>query len=167
MRSSRRPPARRRRSRTSRRVSRPGEGGPAGRGRLIPSLTRRSPTMANERIISADSHVNPPKDLWTKTASGKLKERAPRVETTPQGDFWIVDSHISGAIGLDASAGRKPEEFKAYGLTYKDMRAGSYDPAARLADMELDGVEAEVLYFGGPVTQLSPDVDLRTYVIRT
>src|SRR5262245_66082875 len=84
-----------------------------------------------ERIMSADSHVNPPKDLWIRDVPAALKDRAPRVESTEQGDFWIVDSQISGAIGLDASAGRKPEEFKAYGLTYKDMRPGSYDPKAR------------------------------------
>src|SRR5881397_1723349 len=90
--------------------------------------------MAQERLISDDSHVNPPKDLWVRNAPSKLRDRAPRVESTAQGDFWIVDSRISGAIGLDASAGRKPEEFKAYGLSYKDMRPGSYDPAARLAE---------------------------------
>lgn len=123
--------------------------------------------MPNERIISADSHVNPPKDLWTRSAPQKLRERAPRVESTPQGDFWIVDSEVKGGIGLDASAGRKPEDFQAYGLTYKDMRPGSYDPAARLADMELDGVDAELLYFGGPVTQYPKDAELRGYVIRT
>ena len=123
--------------------------------------------MANERIISADSHVNPPKDLWISRAPGKLRERAPRVESTPQGDFWIVDSQISGAIGLDASAGRKPEDFKAFGLTYKEMRPGSYDADARLADMAIDGVDAEVLYFGGPVTQLANDTELRMFVIRT
>jgi len=37
-------------------------------------------------------------------APAQLRERAPRVESTPQGDFWIVDSQVSGAIGLDASA---------------------------------------------------------------
>src|SRR5438034_923425 len=123
--------------------------------------------MANERIISADSHVNPPKELWTSRAPAKLRERAPRVESTPQGDFWIVDSQVSGAIGLDASAGHKPEDFRPAGMTYKDMRPGSYDPTARLADMDLDGVDAEVLYFGGPVTSLSPDPELRRYVIQT
>ena len=123
--------------------------------------------MPNERLISADSHVNPPKDLWTRCAPAKLRDRAPRVESTPQGDFWIVDSQISGAIGLDASAGRKPEEFKAFGLSYKDMRPGSYDPAARLADMDTDGVEAEVLYFGGPVTHIDVDRELRMYIVRT
>jgi len=123
--------------------------------------------MPNERLISADSHVNPPKDLWTRCAPAKLRDRAPRVESTPQGDFWIVDSQISGAIGLDASAGRKPEEFRPSGLTYKDMRPGSYDPKARLADMDLDGVDAEVLYFGGPVTQYAKDAELRMFVVRT
>ena len=119
-----------------------------------------------ERIVSADSHVNPPKDLWTTNVPAKFKDRAPRVESTEMGDFWIVDSQISGAIGLDSSAGRKPEEFKAYGLTYKDMRPGAYDPKARLEDMDLDGVDAEVLYFGGPVTQYATDPELRRYVVQ-
>ena len=43
--------------------------------------------MATDRIISADSHVNPPKDLWVRAAPAALKERAPRVESTQQGDF--------------------------------------------------------------------------------
>ena len=123
--------------------------------------------MATDRIISADSHVNPAKDLWTRDVPAAFKDRAPRVESTPQGDFWIVDSEVTGAIGLDASAGRKPEDFKPSGLSYKDMRPGSYDPKARLEDMDIDGVDAEVLYFGGPVTTLSPDPDLRRYVVQT
>src|SRR5437773_1103428 len=134
-----------------RRASRPDPGW-TGRAGSVNTSLRRSPTMANERIISADSHVNPPKDLWTSRAPAKFSERAPRVESTPQGDFWIVDSQVSGGIGLDASAGHKPEEFRPVGMTYKDMRPGSYDPKARLADMDLDGVDAEVLYFGGPIS---------------
>src|SRR5262249_56005431 len=73
---------------------------------------------------------------------------------------------ISGAIGLDSSAGRKPEDFKAFGLGYKDMRPGSYDPKARLEDMDLDGVDAEVLYFGGPVTSYPKDPALRRYIVQ-
>jgi predicted TIM-barrel fold metal-dependent hydrolase len=122
--------------------------------------------MAADRIVSADSHVNPPKDLWVRDCPAALKDRAPRVETGPMGDFWITDSQISGAIGLDSSAGRKPEEYKPVGLTYKEMRPGAYDPQARLADMDLDGVDAEVLYFGGPVTQYAPDPVLRRYVVQ-
>src|SRR5499427_5475764 len=122
--------------------------------------------MATDRIVSADSHVNPPKDLWIRDVPAKLKDRAPRVESTEQGDFWVTDSQVSGAIGLDSSAGRKPEEYKPTGLTYKEMRPGAYDPKARLEDMDLDGVDAEVLYFGGPVTQYSADAALRRYVVQ-
>src|SRR5438552_15645666 len=110
--------------------------------------------MAQERLISADSHVNPPKDLWVRNAPSKLRDRAPHVESTAQGDFWIVDSQISGAIGLDASPGRKPEELKALGLSYKDMRPRSYDPAARLAHMHTDGREAGVPDSRRPTTPL-------------
>ena len=122
--------------------------------------------MATDRIVSADSHVNPPSDLWAATAPPALKDRAPRVESTPMGDFWIADSQVSGAIGLDSSAGRKPEDFKPLGLTYKDMRPGAYDPKARLEDMDLDGVDAEVLYFGGPVTQYARIPTCARYVVR-
>lgn len=120
----------------------------------------------SDRIVSADSHVNPPKDLWVRDCPAQFAGRAPRVESTDMGDFWIVDSQISGAIGLDSSAGRKPEEYKPHGLTYKDMRPGAYDPGERLKDMDLDGVDAEVLYFGGPVTQYAADPALRTYVVQ-
>ncbi len=119
------------------------------------------------RIISADSHVNPARDLWTSRAPAALKDRAPRVETTPQGDVWIVDSEVKGAIGLDAVAGRKYEDYKVAGLSYKDMRPGSYDPKARLEDMDQDGVDAEVLYFGGPVTQYPKDPVLRRFIVES
>jgi predicted TIM-barrel fold metal-dependent hydrolase len=122
--------------------------------------------MATDRIISADSHVNPARDLWTRDIPAAFKDRAPRVESTPMGDFWIVDSQVTGAIGLDASAGLKPEEFRPVGLSYKEMRPGSYDPKARLEDMDLDGVSAEVLYFGGPVAQHHKDPALRRYIVQ-
>jgi predicted TIM-barrel fold metal-dependent hydrolase len=122
--------------------------------------------MATDRIVSADSHVNPPKDLWVRDCPPELRDRAPRVETGPMGDFWVTDSQVTGSIGLDSSAGRKPEEYKPSGLTYKEMRPGAYDPKARLEDMDLDGVDAEVLYFGGPVTQYAADPTLRRYVVQ-
>jgi predicted TIM-barrel fold metal-dependent hydrolase len=122
--------------------------------------------MASDRIVSADSHVNPPKDLWVRDCPAEFKGRAPRVESGPMGDFWVTDSQVSGAIGLDSSAGRKPEEYKPSGLTYKEMRPGAYDPKARLEDMDVDGVDAEVLYFGGPVTQYAADPGLRRYVVQ-
>ena|SRR3989442_1007566 len=38
---------------------------------------------------------------------------------------------------------------------------------ARLEDMDLDGIDAEVLYFGGPVTQYPSDPELRVFIAQT
>ena len=45
-------------------------------------------------------------------------------------------------------AGKKPEELPRFfqASTYKDARPGGWDPAERLKDMDLDGVEADVIY---------------------
>ena len=79
------------------------------------------------KLFCIDNTVRGWDELIARDTSGALVNL---FNSTPDGDFWIVDSQVKGAIGLDASAGRKPEEFKAYGLSYKDLRPGSYDPAA-------------------------------------
>jgi len=45
-------------------------------------------------------------------------------------------------------AGKKPDELPQFfqTSTYKDRRAGGWDPAERIKDMDLDGVEADVIY---------------------
>src|SRR5207237_7040763 len=43
-------------------------------------------------------------------------------------------------------AGKPSSEVKATGDRTEDVRAGGWDPAVRLDDMDTDGVDAEVLY---------------------
>ena len=57
---------------------------------------------------------------------------------------------------MNACAGLAPEEMKGW-VRFEDIRRGGYDPAARLVEMDSDGVDAEVLY---PTPRLSPG-DLR------
>ena len=45
-----------------------------------------------ERLISADSHVNPPPDLWLHDVPRPLADRVPRVESTPEGDGSLLDN---------------------------------------------------------------------------
>ena len=48
--------------------------------------------MAREyRLISADSHINEPPDLWTARLPVKFKDRAPRMERFEKGDAWIME----------------------------------------------------------------------------
>ena len=47
--------------------------------------------MDSHRIISADSHVFEPPDLWTSRIEPKFKERAPRVDHQDGEDWWFCD----------------------------------------------------------------------------
>ena len=98
------------------------------------------------RLISADSHVNEPPDLWAERVPAALRDRAPRVERFDEGDAWVlegVDDPIT--FGMNACAGLAPDEQRGW-VRFEELRRGGYDPAARLEEMDRDGVDAEVLY---------------------
>ena len=107
------------------------------------------------RLISADSHVNEPGDLWTARVPEQYAERAPRIESFEQGDAWVLDG-VSDPInfGMNACAGLPPEQMTGW-KRFDEIRRGGYDPAARLEEMDQDGVDAEVLY---PTPRLSQAV---------
>ena len=47
------------------------------------------------RLISADSHVNEPPDLWTERVPAAMRDRAPRIEHFDEGDECVRDGCIS------------------------------------------------------------------------
>ena len=104
------------------------------------------------RLISADSHINEPPNLYIDHVPAKYKERAPRMEHLPQGDAWIIEG-VPDPIhfGMNAVAGLPPEQASAW-VRWEDIRRGGYDPAARLLEQDQDGVDAEILY---PTPRLS------------
>jgi predicted TIM-barrel fold metal-dependent hydrolase len=98
------------------------------------------------RLISSDSHVTEPGDLWTRRVPAAMRGRAPRIERLERGDAWIVEGMKDPiSFGLSSCAGLKPEETRAW-VRFEEIRAGGYDPAARIAEQDQDGVDAEVLY---------------------
>ena len=107
--------------------------------------------MPQYRLISADSHVNEPPDLWVSRVDKKYRERAPQLVTPPggkEGAFFHYEGYAPHPIGIGFGAGKTPEELKTFLSqgTYQDARPGGWDPAARVPDRETDGVDAEVLY---------------------
>lgn len=98
-------------------------------------------------IVDADAHVNEPPDLWQTRVPAKLRDRAPRVERGERGDVWLFDGgKEKWPVGLTTVAGLSYFDYKPFGFTYDGIRPGSFDPKARLADMDADGIHAALLY---------------------
>jgi predicted TIM-barrel fold metal-dependent hydrolase len=107
--------------------------------------------MADAKLISADSHVSEPTDLWVKGVDRRYRDRAPRLVENPkdpQGAYFCYEGYAPHPIGIGLAAGKSPEELAGFltKATYGDARPGGWDPAERMKDNELDGVEADVLY---------------------
>ncbi|MGO9060837.1 MAG: amidohydrolase family protein, partial [Candidatus Binataceae bacterium] len=105
--------------------------------------------MATSRLISADSHMMEPPNLWTERLDQKLKDRAPRVVEMPgkAGHFFVGPGIRPFPVAAAFSAGRSGKElvdFIEKAQAYHAER--HWDPAQRIRDQEIDGVCAEVLY---------------------
>lgn len=100
-------------------------------------------------ILSSDSHVFEPPDLWQTRIDRAFRDRAPRMQRIDGGDQIVVErDQILSGIGLISNAGARFEapETISGNARFEDVHRGGYDPDQHLADMRLDGVAGEVLY---------------------
>jgi predicted TIM-barrel fold metal-dependent hydrolase len=98
-------------------------------------------------IIDADAHVYEPADVWQERVPAALRARAPKVIPTADGDVWSFnDGERVRPLGLMAAAGASYLDFRPSGLTYASIRRGHFVAEARLADMDADGIHAQLLY---------------------
>lgn len=107
--------------------------------------------MTDYKLISADSHVSEPTDLWVERVDKRYRDRAPRLAVNPggkEGAYFLYEGYSPHPIGIGLAAGKSPQELAEFLTkgTYGDARPGGWDPAERLKDNALDGVEADVLY---------------------
>src|ERR671922_822115 len=100
-------------------------------------------------VLSSDSHVFEPPNLWQTRIDRAFRDRAPRIERIDGGDYVVVEAdQILSGIGLISNAGARfeaPETISAQGR-FEDVHRGGYDPEQHLKDMALDGGAGEVLY---------------------
>ena len=120
-------------------------------------------TNAVTRCISADSHVTEPAGTYVDRIDPKFRDRAPRMHYDETlGDVMLIDGGKSLVpFWLVAAAGRPTEEVRLdTGKRFEDLWRGGWDPVARLADQDLDGVAAEVIYPSvGMLLCNYPDID--------
>src|SRR5258708_18051462 len=101
------------------------------------------------RLISGDGHLNEPGDLWTARVPQKFVDRVPRIERFEKGDAWVLPGlREPVAFGWGSCAGKKPEDLGMW-CRFEDINPGSYDPKARVGEMDEERVDVEVVYPSG------------------
>lgn len=141
--------------------------------------------MTIPRVISPDDHIQEPAHAWQSRLPSRMRERGPRIERlrgevalnagdlgfveTDDGhvaDVWNYDGKRIPIVRIAAAVGMPREEVDARPVTFDDLRKGCYDPAARLADMDVAGIDASVCYpnmfvrFCGQTFSLGRDKEL-------
>jgi len=102
-------------------------------------------------LVSVDDHVVEPPDLFSHSLPARFKERAPRVIQNKKGDdIWTFEGRMLPNIGLNAVAGRTPEEYGIEPTSYRQMRKGCYDVHARIDDMNVNGVLGSMCFSSFP-----------------
>jgi predicted TIM-barrel fold metal-dependent hydrolase len=92
-------------------------------------------------LVSVDDHVVEPPNLFEGRLPSRLAELAPRVVRREDGtNAWIYDGREATNIGLNAVAGRPPEEYGIEPTAFEEIRPGCYDIHRRVRDMDANGV---------------------------
>ena len=127
--------------------------------------------MAEFKVISSDSHIIEPPDLWTTRIEAKYRDRAPYVRLGEDADNWYIEGNVDlGSLGTTVGAGQRfidPSKMTTK-AKLEEIPRGAYDPDEHVRDMHLDGVDAGVIYpsVGLRVFRV-PDSGLLTAIFRT
>jgi predicted TIM-barrel fold metal-dependent hydrolase len=115
--------------------------------------------MTTSTLISSDSHLVEPPDLWVSRMPGHLRSVAPRVVPESDCDRWYVGERQSaGSYGVFIHAGCRfgdPADITYFGR-FDDVPEAGYEAAAHIADMDKDNIEVSILY---------PSIGLRLFRI--
>jgi predicted TIM-barrel fold metal-dependent hydrolase len=113
------------------------------------------------KLVSADSHIVEPPDLWTTRMDRAFRDRAPRIVKDERYDYFACEGskRSGGGIGLLATRAKYDDPDHDFGFEGKwdDVVEAAYDPAARIAELDREGIEAELIYtsFGLSMYQIA------------
>ena len=116
--------------------------------------------VMTDRLISGDNHIDLtycPPELWSSQAPAKWKLLAPRVEELEDGLHWFVDAQDRGMwngvgpgfLKYQPGVFAHIDEMKALGFQWDSQPGARPRPTTaelRLADLDRDGLDAEVVY---------------------
>lgn len=129
------------------------------------TITAEKPATADSwslgPIIDADAHIDPPYDMWTEYLPANLADRAPVIEEGEEHDWVVFEGNRRPLKLINNQAGREGKHFKMVGRK-ADIRE-AWNPKVRLADMDQDGIEAAVLFGGGPLPTFDSDLYIASF----
>ena len=108
--------------------------------------------MSAAPVVDADGHVLEPPDGMLRYAPEGWHERVWHVETKADATEWLhFDGGVSPAesLALAGTAGMTAtdrERARRGGMRYAEVRPGALNPAPRLPDMRVEGIEQAILY---------------------
>lgn len=110
------------------------------------------------RIVDADAHMDPPYEMWREYLPVHLREKAPYIEEGKEHDWIVFEGNKRPVRMISNQAGKKGKDYREFGKR-SDMRP-VWLPEVRLEDMDTDGMDAAVLFGGGPL----PTADKNLYI---
>jgi len=115
------------------------------------------PLQDHMHLVSVDDHLIEPPNVWSDRLPKKYQELGPTLVEAgkdqplrdhvfhaviqPGSQAWRYEGRHYPQIGLNAVAGKPRDQYGVDPLRYDDMLPGCYDPAERVRDMDLEGVE--------------------------
>ena len=146
------------------------------------------------KIISVDDHVVEPAHVWEGWLPARFRDRGPRIErrgvagmrhvggghyeqvfdddAPEKADCWVFGDLVYVHKRHVAAVGYPRDEMTMTPMTYEEMRPGCYEPRARIADMELNHVDASLCFptfprfCGQTFTEATTDRDLGLACVR-
>ena len=118
-------------------------------------------TTHYKQLISADSHVMEPPDLWWNALGAKFGDRTPRMLDEYKGEkgSFFYSGYLGSPVQRVRIALSSQTEAAAYEAEERGMGAVGYDPEVRVKFQVEAGIDAEVM---NPTTMLglmrNPDV---------
>jgi hypothetical protein len=96
-------------------------------------------------VLSVDDHMVEPPHMFEGRMPIAWRERAPRVVERADGSqAWVWEGSTYPQVALCAVVGRPKANWGWEATRFNETRPGCYDPKARVADMDLDGVQAHL-----------------------
>ena len=120
-----------------------------------------SSAKTRRRVVDADAHMDAPYEMWADYLPPNLKELAPRIENGEENDWIVFEGKRRPVMMISNQAGRQGKDFKMVGRR-SEMRA-VWLPEVRLADMDTDGMDASVLFGGGPLGTANPELYIASF----